>query len=91
LSKVLSVYSLSPQRGERVRVRGEKRTFGKQSISSHPYPPPSRGREKAGEFMKLYLGSNTKSGCKTGRLILKEDLKGALITPLCKGGQGGFI
>jgi len=28
LPKVLSSYPLSPQRGERVRVRGEEKTFG---------------------------------------------------------------
>jgi len=30
LPKVLSSYPLSPQRGERVRVRGEEKTFGNE-------------------------------------------------------------
>jgi hypothetical protein len=30
LLKVPSSYSLSPQRGERVRVRGEKKPFGQE-------------------------------------------------------------
>jgi hypothetical protein len=32
LPKVLSSYPLSPQRGERVRVRGGEKTFGNEYI-----------------------------------------------------------